>query len=58
MDCDAISACDTVVTIFCSSSSGERKCGETEEISDDAYPSFPERFSFPVMGGAGEVCVW
>ncbi|OXA54587.1 uncharacterized protein LOC110850089 [Folsomia candida] len=55
LDYDAISGCDTVITIFCSStSSPSTQCGQTEEISDDAYPIFPERFTFPYAIGSGQ----
>ncbi|XP_021943263.1 uncharacterized protein LOC110841873 [Folsomia candida] len=55
LDYDSISGCDTVITIFCSSTSSPATyCGEVQKISDDAYPVFPERFTFPYAIGTGQ----
>jgi hypothetical protein len=45
--CDVGSACDTVVTILCSSISSDwKQCGKTIEMSDDNFPVWPELFTF------------
>jgi hypothetical protein len=57
-DCDALSACDTEITIYCYSASEPTpvKCGITKNITDDAYPIFPERFTFAYIPNQGQVC--
>jgi hypothetical protein len=45
--CDSLSACDAVVKIKCASASSDWKdCGETQEMKDDNFPVWPERFTF------------
>ncbi|XP_021964393.1 nicotinic receptor-associated protein 1 [Folsomia candida] len=52
---DGFSGCDTVITIFCSSTASPwTQCGAVEMIPDNMNPVFPERFTFPYAIGTGQ----
>ncbi|CAL8111693.1 unnamed protein product [Orchesella dallaii] len=53
--CDLLSACDTTVTILCSSIYSDwKQCGQTKKIRNNNNPVYPELFTFEHVPGSSQ----